>query len=168
MKIVTHFKNLFVFTAIFLLGISQLAQAEDKGNLEINIVAEQEVVVENEEGEKEIQRKPAAKVLPGEHIIYTVKYKNNGEENAQDVVINNPIPEHMNYVPGTVGGEGAEISFSVDDGTTFDQPENLKVADEDGNERAATAKDYTHIRWTLANVIAPEEEGIVFYRAELE
>ena len=168
MKIIFKSKNLFVFTATFLLGLSQLAQAEDKKSLELNIVAEQEIVVENEEGEKEIQRKPAEKVLPGDHIIYTVKYKNNGEESAKDVVINNPIPEHMHYVPGTVGGDGAEISFSVDGGTVFDQPENLKIIDEEGNERAAVAKDYTHIRWTLANGIAPEEEGIVYYRAELE
>ena len=142
--------------------------AQNTGSIELKMIAQKEVVVENEKGEKEVKREAATNVIPGDHVIYTVEYKNVGDEDADAVVINNPIPENMHYVSGTAGGANAEILFSIDGGKSYDKPENLKVVNEDGNERTATAKDYTNIRWTLSTSVKPGDVGTVHYRAELQ
>ena len=132
------------------------------------MVAEKEIVVKNENGEKEIKREAVDKVIPGDHVVYTIEYKNVGEEDASSVVINNPVPNNMHYVDGTASGDKTDIVFSVDGGQSFDKAENLKMMDEEGKERLATAKDYTHIRWTLVDPIASGSMGEVAYRAELQ
>ena len=48
-----------------------------------------------------------------------------------------PIPEHMRYVADSAIGPGAEVSYSIDGGRSFDQPENLKVAGPAGAPRPA-------------------------------
>ena len=143
-------------------------QEPSKGSIQLKMVAQKEVVVENEEGEKEVKRVAATTVIPGDHVIYTIEYSNIGSEPADSIVINNPIPENMYYIAGTAGGMNAEIIFSIDGGASYNKPENLKIIDEDGNERPATARDYTHIQWSLATAIIPGGTGSVYYRAELK
>ena len=157
-----------LLACIALISSAQEKTQEKKGSIELKMIAQKEITVENEEGEKEVKREAATKVVPGDHVIYTVEYKNVGEENADSVVINNPIPENMHYVPGTAEGINTEIIFSIDGGKSFDKAENLKVVDDEGNERPATAKDYTNIRWTLTTSVKSGEMGTVSYRAELE
>ncbi len=142
--------------------------AQDKGGIELKAVAEQEVEVINESGEKEVKRVPAAKVVPGDEVIYTIYYTNVGQDLAEKVVITNPVPEHMRYAGGSALGEGAVITFSVDDGKTYDVPKNLKVLDADGKERPAKASEYTHVRWTLQKLLSPGAKGHVGFRAKLE
>jgi uncharacterized repeat protein (TIGR01451 family) len=143
-------------------------RAQQKGSIELRMIAEQEVEVTSAEGEKEVKRMPAAVVVPGDEVIYTISYRNVGEDTADSVVITNPVPTHMLYKDGSAGGEGTVITFSVDDGKTYDVPGNLKVLDADGKERSAVASDYTHIRWTLEKSVSPEAVGYVSFRAILE
>ena len=89
-------------------------------------------------------------------------------EPADKVVISNPVPEHMLYQEGSAAGEDTDIAFSVDNGTTYDVPEKLTIVDDDGKERPAKGADYTHIRWTLQKSMAPEEKGLVTFRAQLK
>ena len=166
-------KNITYLTTKLAVGLlaalfTLTSSAQEKGSIELKMIAQKEVTVENEEGEKEVKREAATKVVPGDHVIYTVEYKNVGDEDADSVVINNPIPENMHYVPGSAKGDNTEIVFSIDGGISFDKPENLKVVGEEGNERPATAKEYTNIRWTLTTSVKSGEVGTVSYRAELE
>ena len=165
-----NLKKLMIMTAMSVMALTwtSTATAEEKGSITLKMVAEQETVVVNENGEKEIKREEASKVIPGEHVIYTIQYQNIGDAAASAVVINNPVPENMHYVPGTAEGDGTDIVFSIDGGQSFDKPENLTVMDEDGNPRLATAKDYTHIRWSIADEIEAGKMGEVSYRAELK
>ena len=166
-----NLKKLTISAAVMSLLVmtwSPQAIAQEKGSIELKMVAEKEIVVENENGEKEIKREAVDKVIPGDHVVYTIEYKNVGEEAASSVVINNPVPENMHYVAGTATGDSADIVFSVDGGQSFDKAENLKVMDEEGKERPATAKDYTHIRWNLVDSVATGAMGQVAYRAELQ
>lgn len=144
------------------------AVAQEKGHIELKCVAETEIEIVNEKGEKEIQRVEASKVVPGDTVIYTIFYTVIGNETVNDIVINNPIPEHMIYKGGTALGENASITFSIDNGKVFDSPENLKVKDEEDKERVAMASEYTHIRWALTQAVEPGETGQVSYRAQLE
>jgi uncharacterized repeat protein (TIGR01451 family) len=142
--------------------------AENKGIIELGVLAWQEKEVINEKGEKEITRVPAAMVVPGDEVIYTLNYTNVGEEPADSVIITDPVPEHMVYTEGSAEGADTVITFSVDKGATYGLPAVLTVAGADGKERPAKGSDYTHIRWTLQRSLAPGEKGGVSFRARLE
>lgn len=145
-----------------------VVRAQQERPIELTMVAEQEITVINAQGEKEVKRVPAARVVPGNEVVYTIFYRNVGEEMADNVVITNPVPEHMMYKDGSADGKGTSITFSVDGGKTYDVPANLKVRDAEGEERPAKATDYTHVRWTLNESLAPEAQGLVSFRAILE
>ncbi len=147
----------FVFCYIITAG---QARADQKGHIELKMVVEQEVTVANEYGEKTVERTGAKLVLPGDEVIYTITYRNIGEKEATDVVISNPIPEHMIYIAGTALGDGTDIIYSVD-GSHFGTADKLKVELPlpDGGERPATAQDYSHIRWILKMPVAPGKTG---------
>ena len=142
--------------------------AQKKGDIELKAVAEIEIEDFNSEGKKEIKRVPAVKVIPGEEVIYTIHYTNSGQKTTDNVVITNPLPEHMRYKDSSAAGVGATIVFSVDGGKTFATPENLKIQDALGREFPAAASDYTHIRWVLLSSLPLNAKGQVGFRAVLE
>ena len=142
--------------------------AQQNGMIELRTVVEKDVVVINKAGVKETRRVEAGKVIPGDEVIYTIFYTHSGKEAADKVNITNPIPEHMLYASGSALGEDTTITFSVDGGKTYDAPGNLTVTDANGKERAAEARDFTHIRWTLEKPLPPGFEGFVSFLARLE
>ena len=142
--------------------------AQKKGDIELKAVAEIEIEDFNAEGKKEVKRVPATKVVPGEEVIYTIHYTNSGQKTTDNVVITNPLPEHMRYKDSSAAGDGATIVFSVDGGETFATPENLKIQDALGREFPAAASDYTHIRWVLLSSLPLNAKGQVGFRAILE
>lgn len=112
---------------------------------------------------------PAGTVVPGDTVAYTIEARNvSAEHAAERVVITDPIPDHTRYVDGSAEGEGAQILFSVDGGMRFDAPDNLRVAEQDGSARAATAQDYTHIRWVFRDSLAPSETRAMRFFAQLQ
>jgi len=142
--------------------------AVGKSSIALTSVAELEKEAFNEEGMKVLKRVPAAKVIPGDEVIYTISYTNPGKENADNVLITNPIPEHMLYQKGSASGTGTSITFSVDGGKTYDLPEKLTVVNAEGKKVPAKPSDFTHIRWTLNQSVKPGEKGQVAYKALLE
>lgn len=142
--------------------------AQKQGNIELKALAEIEIEDFNEEGKMEIKRIAAAKVVPGDEVIYTVFYTNVSRDKVDNVLITNPIPQHMLYKAGSAAGEDAVITFSVDGGKTYDRPENLKVRDAAGKEFPAEASDYTHIRWVRKKSLSPNTESQVSFRAKLQ
>jgi len=158
------------------LGLSILLVAtsahaiESAGNtaVEIKITAEVEVTVKTADGREEVKRVPAAKVLPGTAVIYTLNAKNTSAAPVADVVMTDPIPSAMEYVDGSVSAQDARVTFSVDGGKSFAAKEALKVKGEDGAMRAAVPADFTHIRWQLEKPLAPGEVRAVSFRAKVE
>ena len=71
----------------------------------------------------------------------------------------------MRYLADSAAGPGADVSFSVDGGRTFDLPENLLVAGPAGQWRPATAADYTHIRWQLKHRLNVNSVAFARFRA---
>src|ERR1051325_9186717 len=111
---------------------------------------------------------PMDKALPGTELVYTIAYHNIGKQDAGDVVVNDPIPQHTVYIPGSAEGKDMDIMFSIDGGKTWGKPEQLKVKNADGTSSDAQAKDYTHIRWTLKGKLAPGATGTVSFHAVLQ
>ena len=143
--------------------------AQQDNTIGLKLVAEVEIEVINDKGEAELKRVPAARVVPGDQVIYTIYYANAGKEPTDNVAITNPVPEHMSYLEGSASGADTVIIFSVDDGKTYDLPAKLTITGANGKKRPAKGSDYTHIRWTLQKSLAPEKKGgYVNFRARLE
>lgn len=162
-------KKIVTVLSMLLFLFSQ-AMAADQGVIGLKSAAEVEVTIKNDRGEKVTRRVEAAKanVTPGDAVIFTTYYVNNGKEPASDIVIDNPMPEYMLYIEGTAEGPETRIEFSADKGKSFGAPDNLKMKGEDGNDRPAGPSDYTHIRWTLSKPLAPGGEGSVSFRAKVK
>ena len=50
------------------------------------------------QGKERVSLVPAARVLPGTQVFYTVEVRNTGDAPATAVTVTNPVPEHMLYV----------------------------------------------------------------------
>jgi len=108
---------------------------------------------------------PADRVVPGDEVFYTLEIRNTGSSPLPPPTVDFPIPEHMRYIANSASGAGAEVSYSIDGGHTFDRPENLMVAAGGGDLRTATAADYTHIRWRLKHALKPKAMALARFRA---
>jgi uncharacterized repeat protein (TIGR01451 family) len=142
--------------------------AQDSGAIQIRTTADIEVVETDANGEIVTRLEQASKVIPGDIVIYTVTFSNTGSEPAENVVITNPVPRHMEYVEGTAFGPGADISFSIDGGQSWGTPDELMVTAADGNQRPAMATEYTDIRWILRNTLQPGAQGFARFRTRLQ
>lgn len=149
------------------MGLPNVAGATE-GAIELRNVVEKRVVVENRDGEKVERFVPAASVVPGEIVAYTIEAKNVSDQIAERVVITDPIPEHLVYQDGSASGVGAELQFSIDGGKQFADADALEIEGPDGSTRKAEPEDYTHIRWVFAQPLAPEERATVRFLARLK
>lgn len=162
-------KQWFVGFTLLALLLPAAALAEQKGSVQLLSIAEVEIKVKNAEGIDEIKRVPAAStnVAPGDIVIFTNNYINNGDKPADSVVITNPVPTHMTYVDGSAIGETARIEFSLDKGKSYGAPESL-IFNDGKKERPARPDDYTHVRWTLEKSVPPAGSGNVAFRAKVK
>jgi uncharacterized repeat protein (TIGR01451 family) len=141
-----------------------LAQTAERGCIELKTVAETQETYVDERGHNATRLVPAAKVVPGDEVIWTIVANNVCTTPAGDVAITNPVPAHMRYVTSSAFGPGASIEFSLD-GSSFAAPEALQVAEADGSRRPARSDEYLAIRWVLSHPMGPSESWMVRYRA---
>jgi len=147
-------KTFFMMAALAVTLLPMDAWA--KPEVKVSMIAEKEVaVVEN--GKTLIKRVAADTVESGQTLFYTLTVTNQGDEKATNVVLNNPLPEGTVYFTNSAYGEGTRIVFSADGGQSYDVPVRLTipVKKEDGSveKRLAKPEAYTHIRWTIAEVL---------------
>lgn len=147
-------KSLITLASVLLAGMAHAATG-----VSLTASVNQEQTVE-ENGRTVTRLVPAARIAPGDAVVYVLAYANGGAKRADDVVITNPVPANLQFVEA----DGAEVS--VDSGKTYGPLASLTV-NIDGTTRAATAADVTHVRWALAP-IAPGAAGQVAYRARLK
>ncbi len=121
-----------------------------------------------EPGREATQLVSADRVVSGDAVIYTLEVRNSGGATLRRPTVIYAVPAHMSYAADSAVGPGTEVSYSVDSGRSFDAPENLKVQDGGGAARAATAADYTHIRWQLKNPLKANSVAFVRFRARVK
>ncbi len=136
--------------------------------VELSTTAEIEIVEVQADGREVVRLESASRVIPGTEVIYTITAKNTGAQPADSVVVTNPVPLQTRYVEGSATGANTDITFSVDGGQSWGVAQSLTVIDANGEERAATADDYTHVRWTLQSGLAPDQQVPVWYRAQVK
>jgi uncharacterized repeat protein (TIGR01451 family) len=161
-------KHLIQIIAILALLVLTTSQAMAEGKISLVIESQEEVETINQEGNKETKYIETSSVIPGDVVLYTIHYHNQGDKPAEAVVITNPIPEHMLYLNEITPFSDTATTFSIDGGKTFDTPDKLFITLADGTERPATASDYTHIQWRFNRPLPPDSKGAVGYRARLQ
>lgn len=127
---------------------------------------EREVFETTSDGRERLIRKSADQVAPGEEVIYTLDYANDGAEEAENVVLVMPVPDAIAFMEGSVTGEDARVTFSADGGETYVARGRLTVR-ENGASRAARSDEITHVRWVLAR-LEPNAAGAVSFRGILK
>lgn len=147
-------------------GTAAAAQDAARGCIELKTIGELEQPYVDAAGQAAKRLVPAAKVVPGDEVVWTITASNVCTTPAADVAITNPVPAHMSYVGDTAFGPGSKIEFSLD-GRAFGTPTALVVAAADGAQRTARADEYTHVRWVLGHAIGPSETLVVRYRAKV-
>jgi uncharacterized repeat protein (TIGR01451 family) len=157
-----------VLSALAVCALADKAIAADPGCIVVQNVGEIEQTTTDTNGVKSVKLVPAVKVVPGDTVIYTVKFRNTCDKPADNVSVDNPVPEHMAYVAGSAVGPNTEVTFSTDGGYNFAKAEALRKKDSDGTERAARASEYTNIRWVMRHALAADAEGFARFLAVLE
>ena len=160
------FPHRFAKTVLALTGLAAgfggLAHAE----VTARQLVEQEVLVTDENGAERLTRRPAEAVAPGEEVIYTLDFSNDGAAPAENVVLVMPVPSEIAFMEGSVTGENAAVTFSAAGGATYVARGRLTVR-ENGAARAARSDEITHVRW-IVSALAPSETGSVSFRGVLK
>src|SRR4029077_16635275 len=129
-------------------------------SIALKVIAEVEHST-HERGRETNKLSPADRVVSGDAVIYTLEVRNTAATTAPAPIVTYAVPEHMVYTEDSAVGPASLVTYSVDGGRTFDVPENLKIDQPDGEPRAATAADYSHIRWQLKNPLKSNSVAFV-------
>jgi uncharacterized repeat protein (TIGR01451 family) len=158
--------SIFRSVCFLVVALSVAAFAQEDGHLKVKTVVQKEEVSVNAAGERETRLVSAETVIPGERVVYTITFRNISEGPADNVVITNPIDESLTYVEGSAFGPGTNVEFSVDGGNSFGTADQLTVVEE-GVERPADPRDYTHVRWVMQSDLAAGAQGMARFTAVL-
>ncbi len=152
-------------TAALLLATSVVAK---ESAVTLSTKSYKEVLKVDANGAKKIVLEEAKKVVPGDTVVYKNSITNHTNKSVNDMVLNNAIPEHTEYVAESAKCEkDCDILFSVDGGKKFDKAENLMVKTGD-TERVALAKEYTNVRWILTSALDANSVTDVSFKTRLE
>ncbi|MDZ4804536.1 MAG: hypothetical protein SGI90_06735 [Candidatus Eisenbacteria bacterium] len=158
----TRFRTLLMMV-VLAVGATEVLAGEA---VTLHTEALTEVTLVNEEGKTEVRLVEAARVAPGDEVVYAIHWENSGRKPAEAVVITNPIPKHM--VCTTIEEAApARTTVSVDGGKSFGPLARLTVAGPNGTTRPATAADCTHVRWNFDQPLPPGHKGTFHFRANL-
>jgi len=152
---------------VFALLPAAAALAQDKGCIELKTVAQTERTVTGPDGKPQQLLLPAATVVPGTEVVWTVTATNVCARPAGDVSIDSPVPQHMSYVPGSAIAAAFTVSYSLD-GKRYGAADALSVREADGTTRAARPDEYRHVRYAMRTALAPGEAVSARYRTRVE
>jgi len=160
-KQIIHISALAAVVSAF--SLSHAAQSP----VQISSKVQELVQTVDENGKSKLKAVEANAVVPGDRILYTTTFTNNGNKASDKIVITNPIPNNTRYLGGTATGKDFAITYSVDHGKSWGTAQSLQVKLKDGKVRAAEASDYTHIRWEYRRALQPTEVKAVTFQTQL-
>ncbi len=153
--------------------VSIIAQAAQEPQIVLNLAVARKTIKVTVEGEKKVKWQDlgdSAEVAPGDVLRYTVVGENTGQSPANNLAITQPIPAQMTYkLDSAISKDGAEITYSIDQGATFVAEPTVQITQEDGTvvERPAPPEAYTHIRWQFPNV-SPDKAATALYEVRVQ
>jgi uncharacterized repeat protein (TIGR01451 family) len=99
-------------------------------------------------------------ILPGDQLVFVVRYRNAGSKPATNFSVTNPIPDAIAF-SGT--SDGAEL-VSIDGGKSWGKLSRLRVDNADGTSRTALMTDVTHLKWQMNQMLAAGDAGKLIFR----
>lgn len=108
---------------------------------------------------KSVLNKPTT-VIPGDNLVFVVKYTNASTSPASNLLVTNPLPAPVIYNGSADGNE----EVSVDGGKSWGSLNTLFVKKSDGTSRPALMRDVTHVRWTINETLAAGSSGKLIFR----
>lgn len=112
----------------------------------------------------------AATALPGDVLLYRLRFTNITQGEVRGVVFNNPVPQGTRYVDGSAGADRQDVSveYSIDGGKTYSaRPMVSEVVAGKRVQKPAAPELYSHVRWTVRGSIAPGASVTAEFRATL-
>jgi uncharacterized repeat protein (TIGR01451 family) len=149
-------KQGLIFAAAALLAAPALAA--NQVSLVSEVFVEKVVVAPN--GRASTLLKQPDVVMPGDNLVFVVKYRNEGAQSARNFILTNPMPNAVAF--REAAGEGA--LFSVDGGKSWGRLGELKVQGSDRRLRSARPDDVTHVRWAFRQPLPAGASGKVTFR----
>lgn len=165
---ITNIKNI-CFIAITAFGFLLLpAQVlSEEGSIKFTNKVFKQVIKTNENGEKEFSYVEPTIAIPGDVMLYSITFENIGKEVVSNIVVNDPIPNNSKYRINSAVGKNTTITFSIDGGKNFGDPEDLVVKDKSGKSWVAKPEEYTHIRWVYGKSLASGEKAEVSFKTTI-
>jgi uncharacterized repeat protein (TIGR01451 family) len=138
------------------------ASAAEKGDVVVELKAQK--IVAKADAQTELVS--AEKAAPGETVLYTAVYRNQGKASVQGLQATLPIPDGMEYVADSATPAGA---WGSTDGAQF-QPlplkRTVKAADGTEREEAVPLAQYRTLRWNVG-ALAPGASTTVSAKARI-
>jgi uncharacterized repeat protein (TIGR01451 family) len=144
--------------AIMLLFAPALARAGNSVALESQVFVER--ITKDSQGRRKLVLALPKTVVPGDRLVFILKYRNMGNPTSGNFMVTNPMPSAVMFQGA--GDEAAQVS--VDGGRIWGRIEALKIKDTDGNQRSARLEDVTHVRWPMARSIPAGGTGRLSFR----
>lgn len=142
-------------------------------NIKLNLTVYRQSIQRLKNGRKALvwQKLPNnTKVMPGNILRYTVIGRNEGNAEAKNLVITQPIDSQTIYkMLSAHSSIEAEISYSINNGKSFEIHPKIQVKLADGRivKRPAPAEKYTHVRWKFKDSVAPNKQVKATYLAQV-
>ena len=152
-------KGFFVVTALMLPGV---AMAANSVSLSSDVFVERKVDKPN--GTTAVVLEQPVTVIPGDKLVFVVKYKNVGRAPASDFSVTNPLPKAVAFNGTSNGGE----IVSVDGGKSWGPLSSLTYQGENGARRPALMTDVTHVKWKFDRSLSAGSEGKLIFRGTVK
>jgi len=149
------------------LALLAVQPAQAANNVLLQLTAEEEITVTNAQGKEVRKRIAADAVEPGDVIVYTLHYHNQGKKAVEKLVLNDPIPQDTSYIANSAYGRNTVITFSLD-GKHFASAAKLMVTTKKGKKRVAKLDEYRHVRWTFKSSLSAGKKGNVGFKARVK
>ncbi len=144
--------------AILLLFVPALARANSDVALESQVFVER--VSKDNLGRRKLVLEAPKTVVPGDRLVYILKYRNISDRTAKNYFVTNPMPSAVMFQ----GAADDAAQVSVDGGRNWGRLETLRIRESSGNVRSARLEDVTHVRWPMAQPIPAGGSGRLSFR----
>ncbi len=150
--------KLLIAAAATAMAAPLAAQASNQVALDSNVFVERQEIDAN--GKSRVTLEEPKLVVPGDNLVFVLKYQNKGSKAATNFVVTNPLPSAIRFQ----GSSDAAARVSVDGGRSWGTLADLSVREKDGSVRSARMDDVTHVRWVIAQPIPAGGAGKLMFR----
>lgn len=110
-------------------------------------------------GQTKISLMSPTKVLPGDQLVFILRYRNPNPTASDSVAVTNPLPPAVTYQQASGGA-----LVSVDGGKNWGVLADLIVTEKGNKQRPARAEDVTHIKWQFNQPVPAGSSGKLTFR----